>query len=197
MKKALIGYTTNSGSTREIALAVGEELRKNGDTVDVLRLEEVTDLSSYDAVVIGAPMIIGWHGSALHFLRKHRTALRSKRLAYFCSCINLTKTDEKGDGAFPVVVDPTLAKPPKNAKRLSLKERYATVSNYLRPLRRAAPELTPASVAFFGGKLELFRLNILQLLFVMLIIGAQPRDFRNWKAIREWSGGLRSALFEN
>jgi hypothetical protein len=32
------------------------------------------------------------------------------------------------------------------------------------------------------------------MLFVMVIIGAQPGDLRNWPAIREWSGGLRESL---
>jgi hypothetical protein len=32
------------------------------------------------------------------------------------------------------------------------------------------------------------------MMFVMLIIGAQPGDLRNWEAIRDWASGLRPAL---
>jgi menaquinone-dependent protoporphyrinogen IX oxidase len=47
---------------------------------------------------------------------------------------------------------------------------------------------------FFGGKLELYRLNLVQKLFVLLAIQAQPADFRHWPDIREWAASLRTAL---
>jgi menaquinone-dependent protoporphyrinogen IX oxidase len=77
---------------------------------------------------------------------------------------------------------------------MSFRERYATVSNYLRPVLKAAPSVKPVSAGFFGGKLELFRLNVLQVLFVMLIIRAQPGDYRNWPVIRDWAINLRPLL---
>jgi hypothetical protein len=100
-------------------------------------------------------------------------------------------------GTLPIYVDPALAKPPKNAKRLSLKERYATVTHYLRPVLEAAPLVKPVSVGLFGGKLELYRLPLLQMLFVLLVIQAQPGDSRNWTAIRDWAATLRPELLEN
>jgi len=53
------------------------------------------------------------------------------------------------------------------------------------------------SVGFFGGKLELYRLPLLQMLFVLLVIQAQPGDFRNWPAIREWAANLQPELLGN
>jgi len=38
----------------------------------------------------------------------------------------------------------------------------------------------------------LFRLKFFQMLFVMLIIQAQPGDLRNWDAIRSWAQDLAS-----
>jgi menaquinone-dependent protoporphyrinogen IX oxidase len=165
--------------------------------VQVRRLEEVTSVEPYDAVVVGAPMMMGWHGAAVKFVKKHQQALSQKPVAFFLTAMNLTQTDEKGIGAIPIYVDPALAKPPKNAKRLSLKERYATVANYLRPALEAAPLVKPVSAGFFGGKLELYRLPFLQMLFVLLVIQAQPGDLRNWPAIREWAASLRSELLES
>jgi menaquinone-dependent protoporphyrinogen IX oxidase len=45
-------------------------------------------------------------------------------------------------------------------------------------------------VGFFAGKLDYSRLNLLQMLFVMLIIQAQPGDRRNWPAIKAWAAKL-------
>jgi hypothetical protein len=35
------------------------------------------------------------------------------------------------------------------------------------------------------------------MLFVLLVIQAQPGDLRNWPAIREWAASLRSELLES
>ena len=197
MKRVLVAYATNAGSTAKVAQVIGEELGKDGAQVQVCRLEEVTSVELYDAVVVGAPMIMGWHGAAVKFIKKHQPALSQMPVAYFLTAMNLTQTNEKSVGTIPIYVDPALAKPPKNAKRLSLKERYATVTNYLRPVLEAAPLVKPVSVGFFGGKLELYRLPLLQMLFVLLVIQAQPGDFRNWPAIREWAANLRPELLES
>ncbi len=71
------------------------------------------------------------------------------------------------------------------------------MTNYLRPVLDVAPLVKPVSVGFFGGKLELYRLPLLQMLFVLLVIQAQPGDFRNWPAIRAWATSLRPELLEN
>lgn len=190
----LVAYATNSGSTEEVAQAIAEELGRDGAQVDVRRLEEVTNLQPYSAVVIGAPMIVGWHRAALGFVKKHRQALSRVPVAYFFTAMSLTQTNEACIGATPISVDSNVAKPPHNPKRLSLHERYSTPSNYLGPALKAAPSVKPVSAGFFGGKLEMFRLKLLQMLFVMLVIRAQPGDYRDWTFIRAWATQLRTAL---
>ncbi len=191
MPQILIAYTTNSGSTEDVARLLAEELTTPGSTAEARRLEEVTDLSPYQAVIVGAPMILGWHRAAQRFVKKHQEALSQKKVAYFMTAISLTQPAGQPEASVPVCLDPSLARPPKNPARLSLKERYASVSNYLNPALRAAPLVKPVRVGFFAGKLELFRLNLFQMLFVMLVIQAQPGDFRNWDFIRSWAAGLR------
>lgn len=186
----LVAYTSNAGTTQEVAEAVAAEMAKNGASVDVRRLEEVEDLGPYGAVVLGGPMIMGWHRSALKFIKKHRKALSRVPVAYFITAMSLTHTGETQVGGVPVVVDPNLPKEPQDPGRLSLAERYATVGRYVGPILRAAPEVRPLSVAIFGGKLEFFRLKLWQSLFVMLIIRAQPGDRRNWPAIQAWAASL-------
>jgi menaquinone-dependent protoporphyrinogen oxidase len=61
MKRILIAYATMAGSTVEVARAIGEEIIKSGLQVDVLPLSEVRRLEGYDGVVVGGPMVMGWH----------------------------------------------------------------------------------------------------------------------------------------
>jgi len=189
-KKCLVAYATNSGSTQEVAEAVAEEVRKGGVVVDLRLLDEVDDLSPYNAVVIGAPMILGWHRGAVKFLKKHQQALSQRQVAYFMTAMSLTKTGESQLNGIPVMIDPNLPKEPVNPGRLSLSEKYATVRRYLGSVLKSVPKVKPVSVALFGGKLEYFRLKLFQMLFVMLIIRVQPGDRRNWPAIREWAVNL-------
>lgn len=121
----LVAYTTNAGSTERVAQTIAEELGKDGSQVDVRRLEEITNLEMYDAVVIGAPMIMGWHTAAVKFVKKHQQALSRVRVAYFFTAMSLTQTHEESVDNTPIYVDGSFAKPPKNSKRLSFRERYA------------------------------------------------------------------------
>ena len=84
----LVAYATNSSSTEEVAQAVAEELGRDGAQVDVRRLEEVTSVEPYSAVVIGAPMIVGWHRAALGFVKKYRQALSRVPVAYFFTAMS-------------------------------------------------------------------------------------------------------------
>jgi len=194
MKHILVAYATNAGSTVKVAQVIGEELGLGGATVQVLPLAQVASVEACDAVVVGAPMILGWHGDAKKFVKKHQAALGRARVAYFATAMSLTQTDDTRVGDTPIFVDGGLAQRPKNPKRLGIKERYATAANYVRPMLAAAPSVRPVSVGLFGGRLDMYRLPFLQMLFVMAIIQAQPGDRRNWEAIRGWATRLRSDL---
>jgi menaquinone-dependent protoporphyrinogen oxidase len=193
-ERILIAYTTNAGSTQEVAETIGEALSQDGVRADVCRIKDVGDVSTYDAVVVGGPMIMGWHRTTLKFLRNHQKALSQMPVAYFLTAMRLTKTSETDLGQVSIYQDPAVARAPANGSKLSFKERYATVGSYLKPAFNRAPLVKPVSVGFFGGKLDYTKLNVFQMLFVMLIIGAQPGDLRNWEAIREWASSLRPAL---
>ena len=194
MKKILVAYSTNSGSTAEVAQTVGDVLAKDGAEVDVRTIKDVTSLEVYGAVVIGAPMIMGWHIPAVNFVKKHEQALSRLTVAYFLTAMSLTQVEHQDFGGISISVDPRLAKPPKNPGRLSFRENYATVKNYLPTALKAAPMVKPVSVAFFGGKLDIMRLRLWQKLFVMIVVQAQPGDYRNWTFIREWADDLSTRL---
>lgn len=193
-QRILVAYTTNAGTTADVAQAIGEELGRGGAQVDVRRLEEVKSLDPYTAVVVGAPMIMGWHRAAIKFVRQHQQALRRIPVAYFVTATRLTGTGETQVDGVPLCVDPAVVFPPTHPGRLGLKERYATPANYLRPVLRAARSVRPVSIGFFGGRLEMYRLKWWQALFVMVVIQAPPGGSHDFPLIRQWAGELSSQL---
>jgi menaquinone-dependent protoporphyrinogen oxidase len=193
-KKILVAYTTHAGSTREVAEAVGQELRRDGAPVEVRPLKDTGNLDAYGAVVVGGPMIMGWHRDAVQFLETHQPSLSQKPVAYFFTALSLTRTAQADLDGVSIFQDPALAKAPKNEAKLSFKENYATVASYLAPALKKAPRVRPVSVGFFAGKLDYHQLDFFSRLFVQFVIGAWPGDYRNWEAIRVWASSLRQAL---
>jgi menaquinone-dependent protoporphyrinogen oxidase len=194
MTRILVAYATNAGTTADVARTIGEELQKRGAQADVVALDQVSGLDSYDAVVLGAPMIMGWHRGAVRFLKKNQAALSRVPVAFFMMAMSLTRTGETSIDGVPIYVDEQLSQAPKVEGRLSFKERYATVQGYLRPVLKVAPSVKPVGVGFFGGRLDIYRLKWWQALFVMLVIQAPPGEKRHWDAIREWAGSLPFSL---
>ncbi len=194
MKRILVAYSTNAGSTAEVAEAVGRGLEGPEAAVEVKRIEEVQDLSGYAAVVLGGPMIVGWHRRTARFLRARARELARVPVALFFTALRVTRAGSEQERGFPILLDPRLLAEPARPGRFSFKERQTTVGSYLRPVRAALAELRPASAAFFAGKLDYGKLGFLQLLFVMLVIGATPGDSRNWDLIGSWARDLRKEL---
>ncbi len=69
--KILVTAASRHGATREIAEAIVDSLREGGLDVDVKEPETVTDLTGYDAVIIGSAVYMRqWDGRALDFLER-------------------------------------------------------------------------------------------------------------------------------
>jgi menaquinone-dependent protoporphyrinogen oxidase len=194
MKRVLVTYATMAGSTAEVANAIGEELRKSDLEVDVKPIAEVEALDGYAGVVVGGPMIMGWHRTALRFLKRNRKAFETTPLAVFVMAMSLTKTGEGVMEGLNIFVDTGLAEAPKSEAKLSFRERYATLSNYLRPILKATRPSTPASIGVFGGRMEYGRLKWWEVVFAMVIVQAQAGDRRDWNAIRSWAEKLPAAF---
>ncbi len=194
MSKVLVTYATNSGSTAEVAETIANHLNETGHTVDVKNIKDVSSVESYDSIVVGAPMIFGWHKAARSFLKKHRKVLGNKKVAYFACAMRLTQVPGEKLADIPLTLDTTLAKAPQKAGSLSIKERFTTIQYYLKPMLKAAPAIKPVDIAFFNGKLETFRLKWWEAAFVMIVVQGVPGDYRDWEQIKAWSQSVSSKL---
>lgn len=93
--RVLVAYATMHGATAEIAHAVGEELVRMGLSADVRLVEEIGDLSPYEAVILGSGVYIGkWRKEALRFGERHAAELRRRSVWLFESGPIDTSADE-------------------------------------------------------------------------------------------------------
>jgi len=185
--RVLVAYATRHGSTKEVAEAVAAELRGADLEVSVRQITGGLRAEAYDAVVVGAPMIMGWHKDAVRFLKRNEAALAGRPTACFAAAASLTETNDESVASVPLFRDPWLVKAPRRTDHLTYKERYASPRHYLESITDARRAVHFVGVAFFGGSVDLTTMNILEKLFVMLIVGASPGDLRNWEAIKAWS----------
>lgn len=82
LSKVLVAYGTTNGSTARIAETIAEILLKEGVSAEAVPARSVTDVESYDAVVVGGGLYAGrWHKDA----RRHGRALAGRPLWFFSS----------------------------------------------------------------------------------------------------------------
>jgi menaquinone-dependent protoporphyrinogen oxidase len=194
MSKTLVAYATKSGSTAEVATAIGAALAGAGVEVEVRPAADVELLDGYDAVVLGGPRVTSlWHPGAMAFLRRFRAELARRPVAFFMTSITLTRVEDPV-GSIPVVLDPAHARPPRRAERLGWKEKMTTPAAYLAPVLRRFPDVVPVEVAFLAGKLDFATVGFLHRLFFKLVLGLGPCDLRNWSFIDAWARRLGPAL---
>jgi menaquinone-dependent protoporphyrinogen oxidase len=148
----LVAYATSRGSTQEVAEAVAATLRRHGLSVDVQPASAVKSLAPYEGVVLGGALYTGrWHGDARAFLQQHRHALANRVVAVFGMG---PRTLEEQDVA---------------GSRVQLRKALSKV-----------PEVTPRSVAIFGGVVDPAKLR-----FPFNRMPAS--DARDWDAIDAWA----------
>jgi len=83
-KRILVGYATNTGSTKETAEVLAKELEAHGFEAEALSLAEAGDLARYDGVVVGGPVNgMAWHPAAQKFVYGNAEALAAKPAAFF------------------------------------------------------------------------------------------------------------------
>lgn len=165
-KKVLVAYASVSGSTAEVAEAIGKVVREAGVAVRVTSAKDVTNLSPYSAVVLGSSIRFGqWLPEATQFLDKHKQELSQIPVAYFTTCLAL--------------VDDT-----EDSRR--------TVMAYLDPVLQIAPDINPVGLGLFAGSLDPDRLALPMVRPDL----APQGDYRDWDTIKAWAKEIRPALLE-
>ena len=170
--RILITYASRTGSTAEIAEAIGKTLSLNNANVDVLPMQDVKDLAPYSAVIVGSAIRKSkWLPEAMTFIQDHRAELARKRVATFTVCITLA---------------------------MSSGDRYRqAVSEWIAPVRTA---VKPISEGLFAGRLDFAKLPLSfdTLKFRLVVaLGIFPKDDRrDWKAIHDWAESLCPRLLQ-
>jgi menaquinone-dependent protoporphyrinogen oxidase len=165
--KILIAYASRCGSTGGVAEAIGQILCETGTTVDIRLVENVNDLSPYQAVILGSAIRMGkWLPEAVDFVKKHQNTLGRIPITYFVVCLTM-----KDDTA----------------------ENRRKVLAYLDPVRKQAPQVNPVDIGLFAGALDYKKLSFAYS-FILKVMGAPEGDFRNWETIRNWTTGIRPKL---
>lgn len=170
--KILVTYASRTGSTVGVAEAIGATLAESGVEVDVRRMQAVTDLTPYRAVVAGSAIQAGaWLPEAMQFLRTHQSELKQKPFAAFLVCMTLAMNN----------VDMT-----------------KIVPNWLEPVRAL---VEPVSEGYFAGVLDTIKVPSLgdRLKFrISIRMGVWSEgDHRDWEAIRAWASALPAQLQSN
>jgi menaquinone-dependent protoporphyrinogen oxidase len=89
-QKILVTYASRTRSTQSVADAIAEVLVKRGASVDMRFILDVSDVSPYDAIVIGSSIRTGhWLPEATRFIKIYQEQLRQKSVAYFVVCMTL------------------------------------------------------------------------------------------------------------
>lgn len=158
--RILVAYATKAGTTAEIAARIGETISQKNQTVDVLPISRVKDLSGYSAVVIGSAIRMG---SVLpevkSFVEKNQAALGQKPFSLFVACMTLNEDTEANRTA---------------------------VSAYLDPIRAV---VKPASEGLFAGVMDPQKVSFLDRLIIKAL-KTPLGDFRDWDKINAWAESI-------
>jgi len=200
-KRILVVHAGRYGSTADVAEAIGQELGQCAAGVEVRPAKDVTETSTYDAVIVGSPIYYGkWRSEAVRVLKTHEEVLSRIPVAYFLTCLELTKVSQGQGPDVSVYVDPQLGEPPRVEGKLNYFERTHLLSTFLGPVLKEVPRVKPVSVGVFRGMLDYSKLNPIDWVVMKLIWlfykKAPEGDFRNWESIRSWAASLGPGLLE-
>lgn len=170
--KVLIAYVTRSGSTEDVAEAMGTTMEEAGVAVDVKPMAVVDSIAEETSVILGAALYVGHFPKEFHtFLTRFQLELGNVRPWIF-------------------VLGPT----DKEPKHFSQAEEQA------RKELAKYPWLHAADVRVVGGRFDPDHLKLPFPLSLMMKVPGNPMrklpasDTRDWEWIRRWARAIAERL---
>jgi len=160
--KVLVAYATRYGSTKEIAEAISETIKKKGIETDCMDINTINpeNMSVYDAFFIGSPLQLGkWLPEAKEFMQFRRDFLNKKPVFVFTCGITLKDKNEH------------------NLKKAEF------------PLYEFAQYVKMDEKGFFPGKLVKSKLNETDSQIICLA-GVGEGDYTDIKSVNKWAEGI-------
>lgn len=100
MTDVLVAFASRHGATDELAHMIGDVIASSGLTVDVRRMEDVDEPSSYSAYVLGSAIYMGaWLPAARSFVEEHRELI-VERPSWLFSSGPIGEPSHEGRDAF-------------------------------------------------------------------------------------------------
>ncbi|HSP09124.1 MAG TPA: flavodoxin domain-containing protein [Candidatus Dormibacteraeota bacterium] len=169
----LVTYASKYGATQGIAERIAATLEAEGLTIELLPINAVKDIATYEAFVIGSAAYMGsWLKEAGEFVRSNRRTLAAMPVWLFSSGPLGTETkDQHGR-------DVLVASEPKEFAEF-------------------AATIEPKDNRVFFGALDSKKLRGVHRLFSL--VPASDRvliegDFRDWKLIEAWARSIAHEL---
>jgi menaquinone-dependent protoporphyrinogen oxidase len=169
----LVAYASKHGATRLIAERIGDALRVCGLAVDVVAINDVSDLNNYQAFVVGGAVYVGsWLKEVTAFLRHYQALLAEHPVWLFSSGpLGTGATDAKG----------------RDLREASVPKELETV----------AKAVHPRDHRVFFGALNHTTFGACERLLWMLPASRSlliEGDFRDWSDIEVWATGIANEL---
>jgi len=171
----LIAYASRHGATAGIADRIAATMRAEGLAAEVRPVEEIEDISAYEAVVLGgASYLFHWLRDATRFARRHGDELRQRPVWLFSSGpLGTERVDDEGRDVLETAR-------PKEFEELSR-------------------VLHPRGERVFFGKYDPNAPPVGVTERVMRHLPAAGEatpagDFRDWAAVEDWAREITTAL---
>jgi len=166
----LVAYTTRTGSTAEVAQAIGASLQNAGLSVEVTPMRSMKSIGERTAVVLGAPLYAGrLPGDFNRFLSRNKSGFAAAKVWVF-------------------VLGPTERKP----------EQFTGARAQAEKVLAKFAWFQPAELQVFGGKFDPDRMpfpfNLVRNLPAFPLRNAPATDIRDWDAIRAWASQIARQL---
>jgi len=177
-KNILIGYSTWSGVTHEIADAIAKHLSDTGFQTSTVDLKKASEVNDFDAYVLGTSIHASHpNKSFVNFLKNNHSLLSTKPTVLFVVCANLFQDT------------------PENREE---------TLNWLKDSLKNVPEIPYLDIGLFGGatitegsdyqKLNPFAKMIIKSMKKTIVEKLGNEDFRDWEKIKTWTKEIAKKL---